>query len=224
MMPQKRQVRKGGNMSYSSAFDSLFNEVGQAFGFDPMLLKTIAIKESGINPNVADNHNGNGSADIGMMQINNRDPAYQKYGYDKLKNDPKTSITAAAETLQTKAAMLKRMGEAVNNYNLLHAYNGWSAQGAKYADDAINIYNNISGNSKMTEAEKARRGLNSPTYRTPPANSDGTSSGGIELGTIQQFVRVGVYILILVMIVFIFIQAVPKPMDAIIPTIKGGKL
>jgi hypothetical protein len=131
-------------LSYTAQYDGIFQQVGQQYGFDPLLLKTIAIKESGINPNVPDNKNSNGTIDVGMMQINSADREYAKYGYSTLKNDPYTCVVAAAETLQEKVRILQSKGMTVNTYNLLWAYNGLSAQGQRYANSAYDIYKNIS--------------------------------------------------------------------------------
>jgi len=46
-----------------------FHKAGQRYGVSPDLLRAIAKKESNLNPS-ATNHNGNGTIDIGLMQIN----------------------------------------------------------------------------------------------------------------------------------------------------------
>lgn len=138
-------------MAYSNQYDFQFQSIGKEYNIDPLLLKTIAIKESGINPNVSDNKNSNGTIDVGMMQINSADPQFNQLGgYDVLKNNPLASIRAAAETLVGKASMLKSIGQPVNNFNLLHAYNGWSEQGYNYALDAQKVYNSLGGSGETT--------------------------------------------------------------------------
>lgn len=106
------------------------------------MLMTIMKMESGGNPN-AINHNSNGTDDLGIMQINTADA--QEYGYDvnRLRTDPTYNIWAAADTLKRKTQMLKRIGEPVTPENLFHAYNGWSPQGQKYADKAMDIYQSL---------------------------------------------------------------------------------
>lgn len=110
---------------------------------DPRILYTIAQKESGMNPNVSPNENGNGTKDYGMMQINTGDAQDNGWDINRLQSDLGYNVEAAAKTLVEKAQMLKRMGEPVNLFNLFKAYNGWSDQGAQYAQDAVRIYNQM---------------------------------------------------------------------------------
>ena len=53
--------------TYTHAF--CFQEAGQRYGVSPSLLRAIAQAESNLNP-FATNHNGNGTVDVGLMQIN----------------------------------------------------------------------------------------------------------------------------------------------------------
>ncbi len=53
----------------SNAWPYCFNEAGQLYGINPMVLRSIARQESG-NKADAVGHNQNGSTDVGLMQIN----------------------------------------------------------------------------------------------------------------------------------------------------------
>lgn len=106
------------------------------------------------------------------MQINDRDPAFQKYGYEALKNNPLTSIRAGAETLVGKASMLKNMGQEVNTFNLLHAYNGWSPQGYNYAVSASSIYQSLGG-SDTSNPTPTGTGTTTATTGTPSSFPSG---------------------------------------------------
>lgn len=53
----------------SAAQADCLDEAARYHGVEPLLLRSIAVQESGMNPR-ATNRNGNGSEDIGLMQIN----------------------------------------------------------------------------------------------------------------------------------------------------------
>ena len=86
---------------------------------DPLLLYAIAQVESGLNPR-ARNINGDGSQDIGLMQINSRHlPALAQFGITEqhLINQPCTSVMVGAWIL---AGFIQEKGygwQAVGAYN-----------------------------------------------------------------------------------------------------------
>ena len=86
---------------------------------DPLLLYAIAKVESNLNPN-ARNINGDGSQDIGLMQINSRHlPALARFGITEqhLLTQPCTSVMVGAWIL---AGFIQEMGygwQAVGAYN-----------------------------------------------------------------------------------------------------------
>ena len=171
-------------------YDTYFQEVGKQYGVDPLMLKTIGIKESGLNPNVRDNKNPNGSYDVGLMQINTRDPEYQKYGYHALKTDPLTSIKAAAETLQDKAKQLKAGGYEVNSFNLFRAYNGDGPQAYAYAHDAITKYTGLGGSGSVNSLATVPGGVGPPAPgEKAPGWESPSSSGGGDLSFSQSIAR-----------------------------------
>lgn len=119
-----------------SEYDELFQKYGAKYGIDPDLLKTVAVKESGLRPG-AINQNKNGTVDRGLMQLNSR--------YDNERGvadpfDPEQNIAAGAAVL---ARSLK-----ASNGNIregLRRYNGTGSQAEAYADKTLAIYNKTRG-------------------------------------------------------------------------------
>jgi len=64
---------------HSSVFGFCFKQAGNTYQISPVLIKTIARVESGLDP-AAVNQNKNGSYDIGLMQINS---SWQKHFGEK---------------------------------------------------------------------------------------------------------------------------------------------
>ncbi|WP_421178192.1 lytic transglycosylase domain-containing protein [Aeromonas jandaei] len=92
---------------------------GDKHKIDPLLLYAIAEVESSLNPR-AINYNKDGSADIGLMQINSRHlPELTKQGItqEKLQSDVCVSIHTGASVL---ASFIRKFGyswQAVGAYN-----------------------------------------------------------------------------------------------------------
>lgn len=101
---------------------------------DPLLLYAIAKVESGLNPH-ARNINGDGSEDIGLMQINSRHlPALAQFGITErhLITQPCTSVMVGAWIL---AGFIQQKGygwQAVGAYNA-GAKPGRDARRTRYA-------------------------------------------------------------------------------------------
>ncbi|MEB0141186.1 MULTISPECIES: lytic transglycosylase domain-containing protein [unclassified Undibacterium] len=96
-----------------------WNEAGARYQIDPVLLRAIAIVESGLNPQ-AFHYNKNGTYDIGIMQINNSHlPRLSKFGITKknLLSDPCVSIMTGAWIL---SEFIERSGYT---WNAVGAYN-----------------------------------------------------------------------------------------------------
>ena len=55
-----------------AAVGDCFEQAGQRYGIAPVVLRAIAMQESGGDAFALNNSNSNGSVDIGMMQINSR--------------------------------------------------------------------------------------------------------------------------------------------------------
>ena len=68
-------------MSYASAVSNCYVEAGKKYNIDPTLIYSIAEQESSHNPTAINKANNNGSADLGIMQINTIWlPTLAKYG------------------------------------------------------------------------------------------------------------------------------------------------
>lgn len=136
-----------GGFANSTAFDDLFAKYGKEYGVDPRLLKTIAIKESRLDPNAQSPLNANGTRDYGLMQHNSR--YLESRGITNWR-DPEQSIRAAAELLSKN---IQASGGNVRSG--VRMYNGSGPRAEAYADDVMRRY----GNTPMPEeaALAARR-------------------------------------------------------------------
>lgn len=112
---------------------------------DPLLLYAIAKVESNLNPR-ARNINGDGSQDIGLMQINSRHlPRLAAYGIDEhsLQSQPCTSVMVGAWIL---AEFIRQSGygwHAVGAYNAGTRPQG-DARRARYAEAVWRYYGQLS--------------------------------------------------------------------------------
>ncbi|KVK98974.1 hypothetical protein WJ45_15980 [Burkholderia ubonensis] len=99
--------------------DNCWVHAGTQYGVDPLLLYSIAVVESSLNPH-AINRNRDGTTDIGLMQINSSNLAgLRKEGITRarLMNDSCTAIHVGARIL---SGFIERYGytwEAVGAYN-----------------------------------------------------------------------------------------------------------
>lgn len=121
-----------GKVSQGGEFDALFEKYGSLYGVDPDLLKSIGMKESGLNP-LATHKNANGTTDYGLMQHNS---AY--LGSRGITNwrDPEQQIAAAARLMHDNlAATHGDMRAAVARYN------GTGPAADAYATDVMSMYN-----------------------------------------------------------------------------------
>jgi hypothetical protein len=131
---------------HTQVIDQYFQKIGVENGIDPLFLKAISIQESGENPNVKPNKNNNGTYDYGLMQINSGDAKEFGYNVFELQSSPTYNIQAAVDTIKRKQAMLSGMGkDPTNLFNIAHAYNGWTDQGAAYASKVMGIYQQLGG-------------------------------------------------------------------------------
>ena len=102
-----------------SAEANCFQDAGERYHIDPLLLYAIAQVESGMNP-AALNTNRDGSRDIGLMQINSRHlQRLAAFGIDehKLQSEPCTSVMVGAWILAQFVQQLGYGWQAVGAYN-----------------------------------------------------------------------------------------------------------
>jgi soluble lytic murein transglycosylase-like protein len=102
-----------------NAMANCWQQAGERYGIDPLLLVAIGEQETGLRNNVV-NYNNDGSYDIGLMQINSTHlPRLAKKGIRKssLLKDSCVSVMVGASIL---SGFIKQMGgtwEAVGAYN-----------------------------------------------------------------------------------------------------------
>ena len=78
-----------------------FEEAGEAWDIDPLLLVSVAIAESGLSPEVV-RKNRNGTFDVGLMQINSSHSRFLKAAgidVEELRSDPCTNVLVGAYIL-----------------------------------------------------------------------------------------------------------------------------
>jgi hypothetical protein len=114
-------------------YDALFQEAGSKYGVDPLLLEQIASQESNQNPNAVNAE----SNDYGMMQHNRR--YWKERGINESNwRNPRINVMAAAKFMREK--LDQSNGDV---HEALWRYNGYNANGEKYADYAMGPYNAI---------------------------------------------------------------------------------
>ncbi|MGZ8903834.1 MAG: transglycosylase SLT domain-containing protein, partial [Methylobacter sp.] len=111
-------------------YDSLFKEIGNKYGIDPLLLESIAMGESRENANaVSSGH------DYGIMQHNKKFMAERGLNASNWR-DPRKNIDAAAKLL---AHNIKRAHG--DTHDAVRMYNGSGAKARRYADNIMGGYN-----------------------------------------------------------------------------------
>lgn len=124
----------------SGDYEPLFEKYGQEYGVPPALLRTIAMKESRLNPNAVGETNQNGTTDYGLMQHNSR---YHKERGITDWRDPEQSVKAAAALL--KANLAQSNGDW---RQAVRRYNGSGPKAEAYADDVMAKFNGQAGAQK----------------------------------------------------------------------------
>lgn len=114
----------------SNQYDALFAKYGKQYGVDPRLLKAIAIKESGLNPDAVSPANKNGTRDHGLMQHNSRYLADRGLTDDW--SNPERSVEEAAKLLRRN---IDASGGDVRGG--VRRYNGSGPAAERYADDVM---------------------------------------------------------------------------------------
>ncbi|NWB93372.1 lytic transglycosylase domain-containing protein [Pseudomonas agarici] len=121
-----------------------FQDAGERYHIDPLLLYAIAQVESGLDPR-ARNINRDGSRDIGLMQINSRHLerlAAFEIGERNLLDEPCTSVMAGAWILAQFVQQLGYGWQAVGAYNA-GARSERDAHRARYARRVWSYYANL---------------------------------------------------------------------------------
>jgi len=93
-----------------------FEEAGNRYGINPVLLQAIARVESGMNPKVV-NVNKNGSTDFGLMQINSSWIEPMKLYRQELLSNPCYNVMAGASILRGCIDKYGYNWQAIGCYN-----------------------------------------------------------------------------------------------------------
>jgi len=114
-------------MNSNHALAYCWDEVARRYDFEPELLQAIAAVESGYRAEAINHANGNGTRDIGLMQINSSHlPRLLKLGIteERLLNEPCLSVEVGASIL---AEFVQRFGY---NWTAVGSYNAGPGAGA----------------------------------------------------------------------------------------------
>ncbi len=131
-----------------AAYPFCFEEAGAAYGISPVLLRSIADVESGMNP-AAVHHNRNGSTDFGLMQINSS--WLKPLGVDsgELLSEPCRNVMTGARILRE---CLDRLGD---NWEAIGCYNATTR--TKRADYSWKVYRTLrNAGISVTRGESRR--------------------------------------------------------------------
>lgn len=101
---------------FTNVYAFCFEDAGNEYGINPVLLKSIAQIESNLNPG-AINRNQNGSMDIGLMQINSFWIKTLGLDPNKLVSDPCYNTMTGAKVLKQCIDRYGYTWEAVGCYN-----------------------------------------------------------------------------------------------------------
>lgn len=93
-----------------------FEEAGNMYGISPVLLKSVARAESGLDSSAV-NMNKNGSADLGLMQINSNWIETFQIDRNELMSDPCYNVMIGARILRQCIDRHGYSWEAVGCYN-----------------------------------------------------------------------------------------------------------
>ncbi len=128
-----------------------FEEAGNIYGISPALLRSIAVVESGLNADAV-NRNKNGSADLGLMQINSEWLETFQIDREQLMSDPCYNVMTGARILKRCMDRYGYSWEAVGCYN--------ARSQNKRVDYSWKIFREVEKekprNKKITENKKAR--------------------------------------------------------------------
>lgn len=158
--------------SPSLAHADCFEKAGRKYAIDPLMLEAIATVESSMNSRAL-HRNGNGSEDVGLMQINSvHFPYLAQRGVTRarLRNDACLSIMVGAEILAGFIARFGYTWRAVGAYN---AGGGQAREGLRerYAARVVRRYRALvlhAAAVRMEGQERSERGASRMSLRPHP--------------------------------------------------------
>ena len=135
------------NLLPSYLYGFCFEEAGKKYNISPVLLKSIARVESGLNPKAV-NKNPNGSVDMGLMQINSAWLKTLKVTGDDLMNDACLNTMTGAWVLRQCIDRYGYTWEAVG------CYNAYSSE--KRVSYAWKVFRKLKGNTYIKDTAEQR--------------------------------------------------------------------
>lgn len=122
--------------------DSVFHYVGEKYGIDPLLLKSIAIVESSLKPALG--FNKNGTIDYGVMQINT-------FWVEKWNLNRAGLLTDQVYCVEVSARILKHLFETYGyNWNAVGYYHSPTYERRReYAIKVARVYSKLRKNYAM---------------------------------------------------------------------------
>ncbi|HEX9079630.1 MAG TPA: lytic transglycosylase domain-containing protein [Desulfuromonadaceae bacterium] len=152
------------------AFPFCFEDAGRAYGISPQLLRGIARVESNMNP-AAINRNGNGSTDLGLMQVNSFWLKALGATPDELLRDACYNVMAGAWILK---GCIDRHGET---WNAVGCYNASSHD--KRVNYSWRVYRELRRDARAA-ARNSGRDSGAPSPAPPP--HAGAETGSVPAG------------------------------------------
>jgi len=141
-------------MLLAAAQQHCFEDAGEKYEIDPLLLNAIAQVESAMNP-LAINFNPNGTQDIGLMQINSSHlKRLKKVGVtrEKLLSDACVSVMVGAEILIGFIARFGYTWRAVGAYNAGGGSNREKIR-QRYASKVVHEYRRLGARAAEVASE-----------------------------------------------------------------------
>ncbi|HAN09017.1 MAG TPA: hypothetical protein DCP90_00205 [Clostridiales bacterium] len=140
------KAKWGAKVAGTDKWNELILKVSQEKGINPIFVKCIMAKESGGDENALNDRNVDGTIDYGLMQVNSS--WGNRFEYDRIMTDPEYAIACGIDVIKEKIAMATSNGEVPTAFNIFWYYNGHVEQGRLYAEDAVLLYEALSGGTR----------------------------------------------------------------------------
>lgn len=142
-----------------------FNQAGQDYHIDPLLLTAIAIKESRLNPGAVNSSNRDGSEDVCGMQINSSHyPELKRFNISRatLLHNPCLCVYTGAWVLARNFRAYGKNWDSVGMYNAGSSVKKIKIRRA-YAEDIKSIYRILLARKILEERNRVTSPANAKT-------------------------------------------------------------